>query len=95
MSTRQSSLDALKQVHQFPGPYIFKVIGENSPEFLAHVVQIAVWVLGPRTQPAVSVRQSSGGKHQSITLKVRVSTAEGVLDVYEGLGTLAGVRFLL
>ena len=95
MTTRQSSLDALKQVHHFPGPYIFKVIGENSPEFLANVVQVTVWVLGPRTQPAVSVRHSSGGKHQSITLKVRVPTAEGVLDVYEGLGTLAGVRFLL
>lgn len=95
MAKRQSSIDTLKQVHQFPGPFVFKVIGENSPEFLAHVVQVIVWVLGPRTHPAVSVRHSSGGKHQSITLKVRVPTAEGVLDVYEGLGTLAGVRFLL
>ena len=95
MSDRESSLQVLRQVHEFPGPYVFKVIGENTPEFVARVVQAAVVILGPKTLPAVTIRQSSGGRHQSVTMTVRVKSAEGVLDIYEALGALSGVRFLL
>ncbi|HET6347162.1 MAG TPA: DUF493 domain-containing protein, partial [Myxococcota bacterium] len=92
---RQTSLAVLRQVHEFPGPYVFKVIGENTPDFVARVVQAAVVILGPRSLPDVSIRHSSGGKHQSVTLTVRVKSAEGVLEIYELLGAVAGVRFLL
>lgn len=95
MANRAASLEVLKQVHQFPGPYVFKVIGENSADFVARVVQVAVLVLGPRSRPNVSLRTSKGGKHQSITLTVKVEDAERVLDIYEGLQGLTGVRFLL
>ncbi len=95
MAQRQTSLDLLRQAHEFPGPYMFKVIGDNHAEFLASVVQVAVWVLGPHNAPAVTVRQSSGGKHQSISLTVQVDSAEAVLDIYTGLGGLSGLRFLL
>ena len=95
MADRAASLEVLKQVHQFPGPYVFKVIGENTPEFVARVVQVAVVVCGPRSRPNVSIRHSKGGKHQSITLTVKVDNAERVLDIYEGLQGLVGVRFLL
>ena len=92
---KQASLDVLKQVHRFPGPYMFKVIGANNADFVAQVVQIAVWVLGPHSAPDVSIRHSEHGRHQSITLKVQAPDAEGVLDIYKGLGGLSGVRFLL
>jgi putative lipoic acid-binding regulatory protein len=95
MADRQASLEVLRQVHQFPGPYIFKVIGENTPHFVARVVQVAVVVLGPTTVPDVSIRHSSGGKHQSITLTVHVTDAERVLDIYDLLTHVTGVRFLL
>ena len=95
MADRQTSLAVLRQVHEFPGPYVFKVIGENTPDFVARVVQAAVVILGPRSLPDVSIRHSSGGKHQSVTLTVRVKSAEGVLEIYELLGAVAGVRFLL
>jgi uncharacterized protein len=95
MADRQASLEVLRQVHEFPGPYVFKVIGENTPDFVARVVQVAVVVLGPTTVPAVSIRHSSGGKHQSVTLTVLVNDAERVLDIYQFLGLVSGVRFLL
>ena len=95
MSDRQSSLEVLRQVHDFPGPYVFKIIGENTPDFIARVVQAAVIILGPKVAPQVATRQSSGGKHQSITLTVRVADAERVLDLYDVLGKVGGVRFLL
>jgi putative lipoic acid-binding regulatory protein len=95
MQQRDVSLDALRQAHVFPGPYKFKIIGANSPEFLASVLQVAVVILGPQSTPDVAVRQSSGGKHQAITLTVQVQDPETVLDIYRALQGLAGVRFLL
>lgn len=95
MSEREETLQALNELHQFPGEFMFKVIGENTPEFLAHVVQVAVTVLGPGVAPAVTTRESSHGRHQAVTMVVQVPSAEGVLEVYAGLRGLAGVKMLL
>ncbi len=95
MSDRESSLRALNDTHVFPGPYMFKVIGENSPDFVARVVQAAVVVLGPTSYPNVTTRESAKGRHQSVTMVVDVATAEAVLEVYAALQGLSGVRFLL
>ena len=95
MSDRASSLEALRQVHTFPGPFVFKVIGANTPEFVAEVVQAVVVVLGPKAAPEVRLRQSTGGRHQAVTLSVHVPSPEAVLEVYSCLQGLSGVRFLL
>ncbi len=92
---RDAALRALNDCHRFPCPFMFKVIGENTPDFVARVVQAAVMVLGPNVYPEVRTRESAKGKHQSVTMVVDVETAEGVLDVYAALQGLAGVRFLL
>jgi uncharacterized protein len=92
---REASLRALNDVHQFPGPFTFKVIGENTAEFVARVVQAAVVVLGPNVYPNVRIRESAKGNHQAVTLVVDVASAEGVLDVYKALQGVSGVRFLL
>jgi uncharacterized protein len=92
---RAASIEVLRQVHTFPGPYVFKIIGENTPEFVARILQAVVVVMGPTNTPSVSIRESAGGKHQAVTMTVRVNDAEGVLDLYEVLGGLAGVRYLL
>jgi putative lipoic acid-binding regulatory protein len=95
MSDREETLEALNQIHEFPGRFMFKVIGENSPELIARVVQAAVTVLGPRVTPAITTRESAHGRHQAITMTVRVPSAEGVLDVYAALRGVAGVKLLL
>ncbi len=95
MSDRESTLQALNELHRFPGEFMFKVIGENTPEFIAAVVQAAVTVLGPQVAPAVTTRESAHGRHQAITMVVHVPSAEGVLDVYAALKGLAGVKLLL
>lgn len=95
MADRNALLDRLNKVHTFPGPYIFKVIGHNSPEFISRVVQAALNVLGRGASPSVSTRESSRGKHLSVTLSVKVEDAESVLELYSVLQTLEGVRFLL
>ena len=95
MLSRHSSLSILQQVHTFPGPYVFKIIGDNGPELVAWSMQITIWVLGRWTRPTVTVRRSAGGRHQAVTLRVRMPDAEAVLDVYRGLRSLSGVRFLI
>jgi uncharacterized protein len=95
MSSREASLQALNDCHRFPGPFTFRVIGENSPEFVARVVQAAVLVLGPKTLPQVNTRESAKGNHQAVSLVVEVERAESVLDVYAALRSLVGVRLLL
>ena len=95
MSDRETLLKRLNDVHAFPGEYVFKVIGTNSPEFVTRSVQATVNVLGSSANPDVSTRSSSGGKHLSVTLTVDVDQAEDVLDVYALLQEMEGVRFML
>jgi uncharacterized protein len=92
---REASLRALNDCHQFPCPFTFKVIGENSADFVARVMQAAVVVLGPTTYPNIRTRESAKGKHQAVTMVVEVGSAERVLDVYAALQGVSGVRFLL
>ena len=90
-----SSIKTLEQTHSFPGPFMFKVIGENSPAFIAQVAQAAVTVLGPRAAPAVTTRESSGGRHLAVTMVVTVPDAESVLTIYAALAGLVGVTMVM
>lgn len=92
---RASRLQALNDCHTFPGPFMFKVIGENSPEFVLRVRDTCTVILGENASPNITTRESSKGRHQAVTLVVQVETADHVLDVYQALQTLSGVRFLL
>lgn len=95
MSTRDEILDRLNDVHSFPGEYVFKVIGDNSTEFVTRIVQACINALGPGATPDVATRESSGGRHVSVTLTVEVDDAEHVLRVYDMMGGLEGIKFIL
>ena len=47
MAKRDEILERLNDVHTFPGPYIFKVIGDNTPTFVSNAVQACLNILGP------------------------------------------------
>ena len=95
MSDETTLLDRLRDVHEFPGPYVFKVIGANSEAFVSQVVQAAVNALGRGADPDVSTRESSKGNHLSVTLSVTVEDPESVLDVYAAFKHLDDVRYVL
>ncbi len=54
MSERENTLRVLNEGHTFPGPFMFKVIGENSPEFVARVIQAATIITGPAAARALA-----------------------------------------
>lgn len=87
-------LERLQDVHDFPGPFMFKVIGGNSDDFVAQVVQAVINVLGD-VEPQIKTRESSGGKHVSVTVDVTVQSAEAVVDVYAAFQGVKGVKFVL
>lgn len=94
MDERDKFLATLEACHEFPGPYTFKIIGENGDA----LYEAAREVLGrhlPGAEPEVSRRESGGGKHQSITFVVEVPSAVAVHDVYAELRTLSGLKVLL
>ena len=95
MTKRSVSLDRLNEVHSFPGPFVFKVIGANSQEFISQVTRTATETLGEEVEPEISTRESSKGNHLSVTMSVHVEDAESVLDVYAALKELDDVRFIL
>lgn len=94
MADKQAFIDKLKAVHEFPGPYTFKIIGDNQPDLL-HAVMDAVKARLPAANPEFSTRMSSGGRHQSITLILEVPDAESVSVLYAEFHALKGVRMLL
>ncbi len=86
-------LELLTDTHSFPGPYTFKVVGTTG------VLQEAaiLTALEPHSKGArvMSVRQSSGGKHVSITVEARVVNAQAVHDALIALHKVEGLTMLL
>ena len=95
MRTREPSIETLEETHSFPCPYQFKVIGDNSEEFVAQVVQVGVNLGGEESEPEVSTRESSSNNYVSVTMVVEVEDAEMILDIYDGVKSLDGVQFVL
>ena len=95
MTSRDQMHDRLTAVHSFPETYVFKVIGDNSQEFISRVVQAAVNAMGRDHELEVDTRESRAGRHVSVTLSAYVDDADTVLDAYELLRVVQGVRFLV
>jgi len=89
------AIELLENNHEFPGPYLFKVIGRVDNGFVARVVAAVRDELAQEIDPPFRVRQSTGGKHISITLEPTVQTAHQVLAVYRRIRQTAGLEVLL
>lgn len=88
-------LELLEATHTFPGPYTFKVIGENENSFPQRVVEAALMAAGPSCDPTHTTRETESGKHIAVTLDVQAQTAETVIRIYEELVKLSGTVLVL
>jgi putative lipoic acid-binding regulatory protein len=91
----QDIVAMLESTHTFPCVYQFRVIGTNSPSFVASILQAVIIVIGPKQQPKIETRESAGGKHVSIHIHVHVLNASSVLKLYDTLKSMEGVKYLL
>ena len=94
MADDGSFKEKLESMHTFPGPFMFKVIGENTDEFQESAV-LAIKAVAPDADPEVSRRESKGARHQSLTLVVEVESSQAVIDIYERFSRLPGIKYML
>lgn len=88
-------IDLLKANHSFPGPYIFKVIVENRSGLLDEVMELLDQAVQRKLSGNKTQRESSGGKHASLTLELVMMSAEEIHTIYATLKTISGVVLIL
>ncbi|MBW2056738.1 MAG: DUF493 domain-containing protein [Deltaproteobacteria bacterium] len=93
----QEAVDLLNQCHSFPGLYVFKVIGENTSLFYEGVLEEIRRELGQEVEEGrcLSVRESSGRRYLSMTLRLEMESAEQVLRLYGRFSKLEGLKTVL
>jgi putative lipoic acid-binding regulatory protein len=89
------SVELLEKMHQFPGPYMFKVIGRVENGFVARVVAAVRDELAAPVDPPYKLRETAGGRHVAVTLEPTVQTGRQVLAVYRRVRTIAGLIMLM
>jgi uncharacterized protein len=85
------AIQLLESTHQFPGCYMFKVIGRSEHAFAARVVAAVRDALAEEADPPFKVRETAGGRHVAVTLTPTVKSAQQVLDVYQRIQKMAGL----
>ncbi|MGH7202412.1 MAG: YbeD family protein [Planctomycetaceae bacterium] len=85
------TVELLNSTHDFPCPYVFKVIGRTEQGFAARVVAAVREELGEYFDPPHRTRLTAGGRHVAVTIEPMVETAEQVQSVYRRLVQLAGL----
>jgi len=88
------SAELIASTHDFPGPYVFKVIGRPEQGFVARAVAAVRDELEGEVDPPYRVRETAAGRHIAVTVEPHVQNAWEVLAVYQRLGQLAGLEYV-
>ena len=86
--------DLLESTHDFPGKYMFKVVGWQRNDFVERVLNSARAVIGRAIEVQHSTRETSSGKHIAVTMEPFVDNSDQVLEIYENLKELDDVIML-
>ena len=87
---QESALELLKSQHDFPGPFIFRIV--VLPEHSASIVSaVACIVQQSGSIEKVDERESRTGRFMSIHFHCQMDSAESVLEVYAVITGLEGV----
>lgn len=79
---------------EFPCDHVFKAFGPNDGEFAA-AVRLAVASVTPVPADAMKVRASSGGRHQSVSVLVRLHNLQQLHGIYAALKEVPRLSYLL
>ena len=82
-------------VLEFPLEYTFKIMGLAGDDFPEHARRLVARVVGEAPAERVTVRSSSGGKYQSVSVDVVLRSEEERRAVYEHLHADGRVVFYL
>ncbi|MCF6300984.1 MAG: DUF493 domain-containing protein [Proteobacteria bacterium] len=80
---------------EFPCEYPIKIMGLNTVEFYQQIVN-AVKVHVPEVSThSIKTRTSSSAKYQSITILVYARSKQHLIDIYQDIKTIDGVKWTL
>jgi hypothetical protein len=88
------SVELLERTHEFPGRYVFKVIGLCEDGFVARTVALVRDQLEEERDPPFRVRHTANGRHVAVTLEPNVRSAWEVIAVYQAIRGLAGLEMV-
>ena len=94
VTEREEYLEKLREVHEFPGMFTFKIIGKNDAALEAGALA-AIRSMFPEVNPSLTKRESSKGRHVSLTIEVLVPDAESVAALYARFNELPGLHMLM
>ncbi len=89
------SIELLESNHEFPGVYQIKAIGVASDDFQGRVIGAVVSEVVDGADLEYTVRETPGGRHVAVTLRINVQSAENVRAIYARLHELEGLTLLL
>ncbi|MDB4637694.1 DUF493 domain-containing protein [Planctomycetaceae bacterium] len=84
----------LESTHEFPGKYMFKVVGWQRNDFVERVLNSARLVIGGAIEVQYTTRETSSGRHISVTMEPFVDNSDQALAIYEHLKALDDVIML-
>jgi hypothetical protein len=88
-----SPAERYERLIDFPTDHPFKVIGAADQSFTDHL-RAALGELG-YPDAALQPRYSSGARYVAYTITLRVATGAALVRIYEVLGRLPGLKYLL
>jgi len=89
------SVEVLEASHDFPCPFVFKVIGVAGDNFTGRIIACVRDELGIDVDPPFQIRNTKKGAHVSISLEPECDSAQKVLAIYSRLMGMEGVVMLL
>lgn len=87
---RNEALELLRQQHSFPGPFDFRVVVKHGTGVQV-VSALAAGAGADAVVEDVQSRSSSKGTYEALVVRMRVGSAEQVLDVYSLIPELPNV----
>ncbi len=91
----EEAIRLLEATHEFPCPYMIKVIGRTDDGFLSRLVSTVRSVLALEQDPPFRTRQTPNGRHLAVTFEPIVESADQVLVVYEAIRQVDGLVMIL
>lgn len=88
-------IELLEAEHEFPGPFMIKVIGEADGLFLARIVAAVRDELQSDVDPPFRMRSTKSGRHVSITLEPEFESPQQVLATYSRLSQTSGLVMMM
>lgn len=90
-----SFLQSLKDNHHFPEMMTFKVIGPNTPEYVAAVLHEVESTLRLKFEPRHTCKVTPNQKYVSVTIEAIAGTAEDLAATFSGLAKVPGTIMVL